>query len=107
MDKYILNESGEPVRCDDVLTWGKVYEAQRDLRIVGSDAVGDDIRVSTVFLGLDHRFGAPGEPVLWETMIFGGEHDGYCDRYTSREAAVNGHAAALAMVRTTLGMKEA
>lgn len=31
--------------------------------------VGDIIWVSTVFLGLDHRFGR-GAPVLWETLVF-------------------------------------
>lgn len=48
----------------------------------GTDLPGA-VRVSTVFLGLDH-FGRVGEPVLWETMIFGGAHDGYQARYTSR-----------------------
>lgn len=47
--------------------------------------------VSTVFLGLDHAYGG-GPPVLYETMIFEGKHDGYCWRYTSREAALQGHA---------------
>jgi hypothetical protein len=34
------------------------------------------VRVSTVFLGLDHSWNV-GPPVLFETMIFGGELDGY------------------------------
>lgn len=55
------------------------------------------MRVSTVFLGLDHSFGLAGDrlPLLWETMIFGGKHDGYVDRYSSRGAALKGHAKAL------------
>ena len=56
----------------------------------------DDGFVSTVFLGLDHRFG-PGEPVLWETMIFGGPHNEYQKRYTSRATAELGHRKAVAL----------
>ena len=40
-----------------------------------------------------------GEPILWETMIFGGEHDQYQERYTNRHAALAGHDRAVAMVR--------
>ena len=57
---------------------------------------GEDIRVSTVFLGLDHGFGAE-EPVLFETMIFGGEYDEYCERYCTWDEAVEGHAKAVEM----------
>jgi len=32
-------------------------------------------------------------------MIFGGEHDGYQERYTSRENAVAGHLKAVALVK--------
>ena len=43
---------------------------------------------------IDHQFGN-GPPVLWETMIFRKstkESDLYCERYTSRQAALEGHA---------------
>jgi len=46
--------------------------------------------VSTVFLGLDHRFGA-GPPLVFETMVFGGELDGDCDRYSTYDEAELGH----------------
>jgi hypothetical protein len=44
------------------------------------------IRVSTVFLGIDHSFGR-GLPVLFETMIFGGKFDGYQERCMTWEQA--------------------
>jgi hypothetical protein len=93
--QYVLDESGEPVRCDDLMTWGRYMQGDRH---IGDDHIGD-IHVSTVFLGLDHSFERSGPPVLWETMIFGGEHDEYQERYTSREEALKGHAKALALVR--------
>lgn len=51
-----------------------------------------EVRVSTVFLhGLNSSFTKDGPPILWETMVFGGDMDGYQERYTSHEDAVAGH----------------
>lgn len=50
----------------------------------------DGVRVSTIFLGMDHSMG-DGPPLLFETMIFGGEHDQYQRRYTTYEEAQEGH----------------
>ncbi len=93
--KYILNDAGEPEEASSLLAWAKWFETAD--RIVASDIIGGDVHVSTVFLGLDHNFGSAGAPLLYETMIFGGEHDGYEDRYSSRVAALAGHADALKM----------
>jgi hypothetical protein len=59
------------------------------------------ITVSTVFLVLDHSHGG-SVAVLWETMVFDGPMDQHCDRYTSREAAVAGHADTVTQVKTAL-----
>ena len=56
------------------------------------------VSVSTIFLGLDHRYHGEGEPILWETMIFGGEHDQFQERYTSKADALAGFAKAVKMV---------
>jgi len=89
-DKYILNEAGEPQRAPSLLEWGKWFEENPDQKVVERTDF-DDGYVSTVFLALDHGFGE-GLPILWETMVFGGQHDGFCKRYTSRESAEKGHA---------------
>ena len=57
------------------------------------------MRVSTVFLGIDYGFGA-GEPVLFETMIFGGKHDGFQNRYLTWKEAEKGHKKAMELVKT-------
>lgn len=67
-------------------------------RHVGIDEIGAST-VSTVFLGLDHAHNG-GPPVLWETMVFGGDLDGEQERYTSRADAVAGHAAMVARVKS-------
>lgn len=54
------------------------------------DVAGVRVDVSTVFLGLNHAFG-DGEPLLYETMVFGGPHDGRQLRCSTREEAVALH----------------
>ena len=93
IDKYIL-VYGKPTPCDDLMAWAQWFEVAD--RIVQRDIVGD-VAVSTVFLGMDHSFGQ-GAPVLWETMIFGGQHDHYQERYSPLAAARAGHAKALARI---------
>ena len=68
-DKYILNEKGEPVVEPDLLTWGRWLQDHDDLRIVKQEWI-ENVRVSTVFLGLDYNWRLRGPPVLWETMTF-------------------------------------
>ena len=40
-----------------------------------------------------------GKPILWETMIFGGEHNEYQGRYTTYEDAIEGHKKAIELVK--------
>ena len=58
---------------------------------------GEDVSVSTVFLYMDHSFSG-GIPILFETMIFGGLHDGYQERYINWEDSERGHSKACKMV---------
>lgn len=95
---WILDDDGTP-REVDLRTWGRWMETSA--RQIADDTVGD-VRISTVFLGIDHAHGG-GPPVLWETKVFGGALDQEQERYTSREAALRGHAAMVARVRESLG----
>lgn len=48
--------------------------------------------VSTVWLGLDHRFTGEGPPIIFETMIFGpGPLDETTRRYATEQQALEGH----------------
>jgi hypothetical protein len=93
---YRLDENGAPVEVADALDWARSFETAD--RHVALDVLPDGVKISTVFLGLDHSFGE-GPPVLWETMIFGGPHADYQRRYTSRAEAVAGHAHALRLAK--------
>ncbi len=58
-------------------------------KVVEQTEIGS-VFISTVFLGLDHAWGG-GEPVLFETMVFGGKFDGHQQRYCSYDAAEKAH----------------
>jgi hypothetical protein len=60
-----------------------------DNRRIGEDHIGNQV-VSTVWLGLNHNFG-DGTPLIFETMVFGGPHDQFQDRYHTEQEALEGH----------------
>lgn len=57
------------------------------------DTYINGIRISTVFLGLDHAFYPGRGPILFETMIFGGEYHDYQNRYYTWDEANDAHTA--------------
>ncbi len=100
MKKYILNDNGDPIEEPDLFVWGKWFQTAN--RHIASDIIGK-VRISTVFLGLDHSFCIENhKAILFETMIFNGKHDQYQERYTNRIAALAGHGQAVAMVRDSV-----
>jgi hypothetical protein len=100
IEYWILDKDHNIVAAKDVYEWGDFF--QKPDRIVAKDEI-NGVRISTVFLGIDHGFerdfGHPdAQPILLETMIFGGEHDRYQDRCATWAEAEAMHAKALAMV---------
>lgn len=89
-DKYILD--GHEIKSASLEAWAHWFETAD--RHVAKTTISDEVKVSTVFLGLDHSFGS-GPPLLFETMIFGGEHDQYTDRYETWGQAAAGHGKAV------------
>lgn len=95
---YVLEDDGKTPRLAvGVLEWAQFFEKKREdgelARRVALSFLPNGARVSTVFLGLDHNWNG-GEPLLWETIIFGGARDGYLQRYSSYKDAADGHVAA-------------
>lgn len=66
--------------------------------VVAKTPIGDDAEVSTVWIGLDLGL-REGPPLIFETMIFGGDHDGQQWRYPNEVAALAGHDQAVALAR--------
>ena len=111
---YILDASGEPTPEPDIVRWAE-WMRRADgacpivpTRSVARTHIADStdshgrphrgVGISTVFLGIDHNF-FDGPPTLYQTMIFGGEHDGHQERTATRLEALAAHEEAVAMVR--------
>lgn len=100
---YILNENREVVPASSVIEWA-VWLDDSTRRIVAQTQFDPDILVSTVFLGLNHRFFGKGPPLVFETMVFGinAEDEAMTRRYSSWDDAETGHKAAVRRVKDLL-----
>jgi hypothetical protein len=85
---YILE--GREIVPVEFLEWAEWFETNREARQLARDA-REGVEVSTVFLGLDHSFSQEGPPIVFESMIFGGELDGEMQRYATYDEALAGH----------------
>lgn len=83
--QYIL-EGHTPVECHDLYEWGKWMQGDHHV----ADETINGIRISTVFLGLDHAYGSE-PPMLFETMTFGEGFDQEMTRCTTWDQAVKMH----------------
>lgn len=103
-DKYILDENKNVIPAS-LMEWGAYLEENHEDKIVRKDMI-NGLCVSTVFIGLDHKFSTPEEkespdykPDIFETMVFDPErNDIYCDRYATWQEAEEGHKKAMAWV---------
>jgi hypothetical protein len=82
---WYYNRAGEPVSLEE---WAHLFE-DVSYRRVAETTIGD-VWVSTVFLGFDHQM-FDGPPLIFETMIFGGNHDGEQWRYSTEAEALANH----------------
>lgn len=101
------DRQGKPM---ELMDWARKFE-DLDYKAVAQHWVRGWM-VSTVWLGLNHRFMRDGPPIIFETMIFppgdeAGEHgvmsEEYMERYATEDAAQAGHDRALAWVVQKLG----
>lgn len=105
------DKEGKPV--EDYVKWvtekfGGETKEYFEYRRVGNDE-NEKYLVSTVLLGLDHRFTNDGPPIIFETMVFGKDtkqeytiagkkrmslgDEVLCDRYSTLAEAEEGHRA--------------
>ena len=91
MSDFYMLDNRKAVRCD-LHTWGETMGVP-DARRVGDTIIGN-LRISTMFLGLDHQLGH-GPPLLFESMAFGlpKDEDEWRERCTTWEQAEAMHAA--------------
>jgi len=101
---YVLDEHRQVKPTNDLMEWAS-FIGTRD-RVVAQTRFECGVFVSTVFLGLDHRFGGKGPPLLFETLVFELTMDGDSDmqRYSSWDDAETGHRATVRRVKGQLEM---
>lgn len=100
MSEHYILEGKTAVPCD-MMTWATWFERNRETRIVAKTTIRD-VRVSTVFLGLNHAFTPTEPPQIFETMVFGGPLDQEQERYSSYREAESGHKAMCERVERAL-----
>jgi len=93
MTELYFDRGGNPV---EMMEWARLHADDNIKRVALEEREG--ISVSTVWLGLNHRLGGDGPPLIFETMIFGGDHDQDQWRYATEAEALEGHAEAVASV---------
>jgi len=96
-DRWYILKDKMPVPCAGLYEWARW--AKQNGRHVAYDQIGE-ITISTIFLGWDHRHlpesGLP--PILFETMILGGERHGYQVRTCTWHEAEEAHTQAWDLV---------
>lgn len=90
---YFLNEDHTYIPCS-LMKWANQFN-EMDNHV--ADETINDKRISTIWMGSDHNYFL-GQPLLFETMVFGHGNDIYCERYTTWEQAVEGHKKAVQWV---------
>lgn len=99
---YVLNEAREPVPATSMEEWAEWMLDDDGRRVAVDEFTGHDgepVRVSTVFLGMNHRHRGVGLPVLFETLVFGGLMADEMERYSTWAEAAEGHARTLRVVQ--------
>lgn len=89
MGYYILDGEKNVVPCDDF------YKMSEFMGMSVGRNSHNGIEVSTVFLSMEHGIDENGRPILFESMVFGGPHDGMQARYCTWKEAEAGHEALL------------
>lgn len=82
---WYYDRDGNPISSGE---WQKAFGTV-DRRVAYTN-LGRRGRVSTVWLGLDHGYGA-GPPLIFETLVFDGPLEGEMLRYSTEQDARTGH----------------
>lgn len=95
---FILDgKTPKEVGFQEYMEW---VAAEPDRKVAYTEFPDIDVEVSTVFLfGSSHfpRF-MKQPPMLFETMVFGGNHDGWTEKYSTWDEAEKGHESVVKLI---------
>ena len=91
MTSRYYDRQGNPISMTE---WASLLDGGENQIVARTER--DGILVSTVYLGLNHAWD-DGLPLIFETMIFGGDHDEEQWRYSTEAEALEGHQAAVTL----------
>ena len=86
------DRNGNPMSLQE---WSRT---SKNVRRVAHEELEGGVRVSTVWLGLDHSMDAD-PPIIFETMIFGGDFGQQDQRYSTEAEALAGHQRVVAALK--------
>jgi len=89
---YILDDEGNLIKETDLKKWSAWMQSAD--KTIAKDEVGEAV-IATAFLGMTNKF--TDAPSLFETTITGGKKNGFKARYDTKEEALEGHKAAVAI----------
>lgn len=87
---YYILKNKRVIQTNNFLEWTMWTSDFKNRRIALTN-FPDGESISTVFLTLNAQWLTGYPPILFETMIFGGPLDEYCERYSTYEQAIKGH----------------
>jgi len=90
---YILKRR-KPVKEPDPIKWTEWMAKKRckiDVTFITNNITKEKTEISTVFVGFNCNFSEGRDPILFETMIFGGKFDKEIERCSTWDEAVQMH----------------
>lgn len=94
----LVDKLAVPVSTSEHMAWVTSHPQGGSVHVCESEFTDgqETVRVSTVFLmGINHRWMENEEPLLFETMVFGGNMTDSKWRYSTWEQAEDGHRSVL------------
>jgi hypothetical protein len=77
----------------------RTFVARTEITSAADPAIRHE--VSTVWMGSNHNYGY-GDPLTFETMVFGDDDEEYSRRYATEQDARTGHAETVTVVAATV-----
>ena len=101
LNKNYFDRDGNPLTQEEFEQKHSDIEYQR-VGVFETLANGEKISVATIWVGMNLSFVPNEDPVIFETMVFGGRNNGLCRRYSTELEALMGHNEIVDIVQDTL-----